>query len=136
MNSLNKFLLLIPEVKQVHWMIVRGVENSAIMLGELELPPSARLKVSRVNASLHNGQLVTLASAPVGTDGALVGTKFDAVGSSDGYLEACMRVRPAPAARVAPAAPADALLRLQFFPTSAAAKTNATPVFLSSGAED
>ena len=70
MNSLNKFLLLIPEVNQVYWMIVRGVENSAIMLGELELPPSARLKVSRVNASLHNGQLVTLASAPAGTDGA------------------------------------------------------------------
>jgi hypothetical protein len=53
---------------------VRGIENSAVTLGELELPPSARLKVHRVNTNLSSGQLVTLAEAPAGTSGALVGT--------------------------------------------------------------
>ena len=62
----------------VYWMIVRGIENSAVMLGEFELPPTARLRVHRVNQSLDNLELVTLAAAPAGTSGALVGTKFDA----------------------------------------------------------
>ena len=52
---------------------VRGIENSAVTLGELELPPSARLKVHRVNTNLSSGELVTLAQAPSGTSGALVG---------------------------------------------------------------
>lgn len=43
------------------------------MLGELELPPSARLKMYRVNTTLSAGELVTLAEAPAGTSGALVG---------------------------------------------------------------
>ena len=43
-----------------------------------------------------------------------MGTKFDAVGHSLTYLEACMR----------------------FFPNAASAAKNATPIFLSSGAED
>jgi hypothetical protein len=98
----------------VYWMIVRGIENSAVTLGELELPPSARLRVHRVNTSLSNGELVTLAKAGPLTSGAIVGTKFDAVGHSDGYLEACMR----------------------FYPDGASAQKNATPIFLSSGTED
>ena len=97
----------------VYWMIVRGIENSAVTLGELELPPSARLKIHRVNTTLSNGELITLAEAPAGTSGALVGTKFDANGHSDGYLEACMR----------------------FYPSAKTAATNSTPIFLSSGCD-
>ena len=48
-------------------MIVRGIENSAVTLGELELPPTARLRVYRVNTTLNNGEMVTLAEAPAGT---------------------------------------------------------------------
>ena len=51
----------------VYWMIVRGIENSAVTLGELELPPTARLRVYRVNTTLNNGEMVTLAEAPAGT---------------------------------------------------------------------
>ena len=98
----------------VYWVIVRGIENSAVVLGELELPPSARLKVHRVNANLSQGELITLADAPAGISGALVGMKFDANGHNDGFLEACMR----------------------FYPSAASAAKNSTPIFLSSGAED
>ena len=98
----------------VYWVIVRGLENSAVTLGELELPPTARLRLHRVNTTLNNGELVTLAAAPAGISGALVGTKFDANGHSDGFLEACMR----------------------FYPNAASAAKNTTPIFLSSGAED
>jgi hypothetical protein len=94
-------------------VVAQGIENSAVTLGELELPPTARLKIHRVNTTLNNGELVTLAAAPAGISGALVGTKFDANGHSDGFLEACMR----------------------FYPTGADAAKNSTPIFLSSGAE-
>ena len=38
--------------------------------------------------------MITLGAAPAGTAGAVVGLKYDVVGKSEGYLEACMRFYP------------------------------------------
>lgn len=70
-------------------MIVRGIENGAITLGEFELPPTARMRVYRVNASLDHLDLVTLASAAAGVSGAIIGTKLDAAGANDGCVRVC-----------------------------------------------
>jgi len=94
----------------VYWMIVRGVESGVVTVGDFELPPTARMRVYRVNTTLDHLELVTLAEAPANRSGAIIGTKFDAAGSSYSYLEACMRL----------------------YPTGDAT----SPLFLSSGAED
>jgi hypothetical protein len=95
-----------------YWFDVRGVEALPIILGELELPPAARLKIHRVsNRSLAHLEMLTIASAPTGTSGAILGTKFDATSSDFTYLEACPR----------------------FYRTAA---TDEPPMYLSSGAED
>jgi hypothetical protein len=91
------------------WFIIRGVEAYPIALGDVTLPPTARLKLHRLNTSTTALQLVTLVDIPSGTAGAVLNLKFDAAGASYGYLEACMR----------------------FFPDQAT-----EPLFLSSGAED
>lgn len=74
-------------------MIVRGVEGLPVVLGDLELPASARLKIHRVDPTvMANLELVTLAEAPAGTSGALLRVNFDAFGPNFGFLEACMRL--------------------------------------------
>eukprot|EP01046_Picozoa_sp_COSAG06_P051782 COSAG06_NODE_8534_length_2137_cov_1.766438_2_plen_269_part_01 len=96
----------------IYWFDIRGVEALPIILGELQLPPTARLKIHRVsNRSLAHLEMLTIADAPAGTSGAILGTKFD--GTSDGFsfLEACPR----------------------FYPT---ANPDEPPIYLSSGAED
>lgn len=95
-----------------YWFDVRGVEALPVILGELELPPSARLKIHRVNnRSLAHLEMVTIATAPAGTSGAILGTKFDGTSDDFTFLEACPR----------------------FYPTSA---SDEPPMYLSSGAED
>jgi hypothetical protein len=91
------------------WFIIRGVESYPIALGDVTLPPTARLKLHRLNTSTTSLQLVTLVDIPAGTAGAVVNLKFDAAGQNMGYLEACMR----------------------YFPDQ-----QTEPLFLSSGAED
>ena len=91
-------------------MIIRGLEAHPVVLGDLTLPPTAKLQIFRVtDKSLDNLELVTLASSPASTSGAFLRVNFDAKGPSFGYLEACMRLV-----------------------TDGAT----TPLFLSSGAED
>jgi hypothetical protein len=98
------------KAQSVYWLIVRGLEAHAVVLGDLVLPKEARLKLYRFPATtVTDKQFVTLANISAGTAGALLQTNFAATGPSYTYLEACMR----------------------FFPDGAA-----EPVFLSSGAED
>jgi hypothetical protein len=54
------------------------VEALPIILGELQLPDTARLKVYRVaNQSLAHLEMLTIAAAASGSSGAILGTKFD-----------------------------------------------------------
>lgn len=64
------------------WFIIRGVEGYPIALGDVTLPPTARLKLHRVNTSTTNLQLVPLVDIPAGTAGAVLNLKFDAAGAS------------------------------------------------------
>ena len=99
--------------QSVYWMIIRGIENYPVVLGDLILPSTAALNIYRTGPTpVQNLELLTLANVTSGSAGALVRVHFDASGPSYGYLEACMR----------------------FFPDDPAATK--TPVFLSSGAED
>eukprot|EP00040_Diaphanoeca_grandis_P021192 m.112903 g.112903 ORF g.112903 m.112903 type:complete len:595 (+) comp28226_c0_seq2:35-1819(+) len=111
-TSIKTTIQAAPSAKAqgVYWMIVRGLESHPVVLGDLTLPPTARLKIYRVDPTeLENFQLVTLANVSSAKSGALLRVNFDAIGPNFGYLEACMRLV-----------------------TDGAT----TPLFLSSGAED
>ena len=51
-----------------------------MVLGDLQLPPTARLRFHRFEAPTTNLELVTLATVPKGTAGALLNVRFDANG--------------------------------------------------------
>lgn len=53
-------------------------ESYPIALGDVDLPPTARLKLHRLNTSTVPLQLVTLVDIPAGTAGAVLNMKFDA----------------------------------------------------------
>lgn len=91
------------------WFIIRGVEALPVVIGDLTLPATARLRLRNFSAHTDPNQLVTLADVPSGTSGAVLNVRFDASAGNYGYLEACMRV----------------------YPDGAQA-----PIFFSSGAED
>lgn len=94
------------------WFIVRGVEDYPVVVGDLELPPQAKIRVHRFTQPTTETELVTLMSVPPGTAGAVLSVRFDAKSEAAnglGYLEACMR---------------------------AMIDGATTPLFLSSGAED
>jgi hypothetical protein len=94
------------------WFDLRGVESMPIVLGELQLPPSAKLRVHRVaNRRLAQLELFTIGEAERGTSGAVLGTLADVVGKGFGFLEGCPR----------------------FY---ASARPDESPIYLSSGAED
>eukprot|EP00935_MAST-01C_sp_MAST-1C-sp1_P001287 g1287.t1 len=87
-----------------------GLWGSPVVLGDLQLPASARLRLHRFENQTEHLDLVTIADVPSGTAGALLNVRFDASNpTSYGYLEACMR---------------------------AMIDGATTPMFLSSGAED
>lgn len=58
-----------------------------MVLGDLQLPSAARLRLYRFNATTKPKQLVTLASVPKGYAGAVLTVKLDA----QGYLAAAGR---------------------------------------------
>eukprot|EP00041_Stephanoeca_diplocostata_P025931 m.691229 g.691229 ORF g.691229 m.691229 type:complete len:578 (-) comp22853_c0_seq5:924-2657(-) len=91
------------------WFIIRGVEDYPVVLGDLQLPPQARLKFHRFQNETKTLDIVTLADVPSGTAGVLVNVRFDAKSGNYHYLEACMR---------------------------ALIDGSTEPLFLSSGAED
>ena len=65
----------------IFWMIVRGIEAFPVVVGDLQLPAAARLRLFRFNGTTQPKQLITLASVPKGMAGAVLNVKFDAAGS-------------------------------------------------------
>lgn len=77
----------------VLWFIIRGLESQPVILGDLELPASARLRViQQTNVLLHSQDFITLANVSADRSGALLRIQFDATGGDYSYLEACMRL--------------------------------------------
>ena len=75
------------------WFIIRGVENYPVILGDLQLPSDARLRLYKnVNASLEPLEFITLADVPAMT-GALFALFFAASNNKKdpSFLEACFR---------------------------------------------
>jgi hypothetical protein len=69
-----------PDGHGTFWMIVRGIESYPVVLGDLQLPAAARLRLFRFDATTKPKQLVTLASVPKGYAGAVLNVKFDGQG--------------------------------------------------------
>lgn len=77
----------------VLWFIIRGLESHPVVLGDLILPASARLRVvQRINVPLHTNDFITLANISSDRSGALLRVQFDATAADYTYLEACMRL--------------------------------------------
>lgn len=74
-------------------MPVPGLENYPVVLGDLSLPPLARLQVIQAtDVQLSPQQLTTLVEVPAGTSGVLLSVKLDSTSKDYNYLEACMRI--------------------------------------------
>ena len=79
--------------QSTYWFIVRGVEGLQISLGEIELPPTARLVQSFINATTFGPRdFIPLADAPAGMDGMLLYTFIDATSADPNYLEGCFHI--------------------------------------------
>ena len=75
------------------WYIIRGVENFPLVLGNLQLPTSTRLRLYKnVNVTLQPLEFITLANV-TNSAGAVFQVTLAANSTSYNYLEACMRVR-------------------------------------------
>ena len=78
-----------PTVKgqSVYWMIIRGIENYPVVLGDLTLPPTAKLSVYRTGPTpIEVLEMRTLANVSTGTAGAIVRVNFDASARSYTYV--------------------------------------------------
>lgn len=65
--------------QSTYWLIIRGVEGLQLSLGEIDLPPTARLVQSYINATTYApDQFINLASASPDMDGMLLYTFIDA----------------------------------------------------------
>ena len=102
--------------QSTYWFIIRGVEGLQVTLGEIELPPTARLVQSFINATTYApDQFIPLASAPATNDGMLLYTFVDATSGDPNYLEVSWRAT----GRCPFCAPARALVQaLSPFPLS------------------
>ena len=79
--------------QSTYWLIIRGVEGLQISLGEIELPPTARLVQSVINATTFAPDaFIPLASAPSANDGMLLYTFIDATSGDPNYLEGCFHI--------------------------------------------
>jgi len=107
-NSIRITATLAYPADNVFWFIVRGLEDMPVILGDLQLPPSARLRLYKnENVTLQPYEYTTLAQNYVG--GALFQVTIAATSTDLNYLEACFR---------------------------AYIDGSDTPIFLSSGTED
>jgi len=97
------------------WYILRGVSNYPVVLGDLVLPPSTRMRLYKTDTTLKPFEFVDLAATESGrkTGGALFQVTLATNSSSPLYLEACFRAY-----------------------IDTAHRTNVMPLFLSSGTED
>ena len=73
------------------WYRVAGAENYPIAVGELSLPPHAKLNIEKLNVTVGIGALVTLANM-TGTGGLLSQVAMY-VSSTHAYQEGCVRAR-------------------------------------------
>ena len=94
------------------FFIIRGIESYPVLLGDLLLPASARLRLHRFSDLTQPLEMVTLMRAPKGTAGALFSVRFDANSSAYGYLEACMRAVIDPPADIRSGSKNDSLVYL------------------------
>ena len=77
----------------VLWFVIRGLESYPVTLGDIVLPPSARLQVvTLTNVSLTPQQLINLTTIPQAYSGALLRVQLDASSTDFNYLEACLRL--------------------------------------------
>ncbi|QEH34151.1 hypothetical protein OJF2_26860 [Aquisphaera giovannonii] len=84
-----------PSVRdpQVFWWIVRGLTDYPVRLGGITLPPSARLKLHRLDkVRAEPLKDVTIADTPA--RGLLYAVTFEAISDNFNYLEACLRAYP------------------------------------------
>jgi len=73
------------------WFIIRGLENLDLVVGDLQLPRDARLKLYKNNnVTITPEQLTTLVNVPQGS-GLLFMVTVQAASSDLNYLEACFR---------------------------------------------
>eukprot|EP00657_Telonema_sp_P-1_P006870 TRINITY_DN26337_c0_g1_i1.p1 TRINITY_DN26337_c0_g1~~TRINITY_DN26337_c0_g1_i1.p1 ORF type:complete len:282 (-),score=81.10 TRINITY_DN26337_c0_g1_i1:146-991(-) len=105
----NVRVTLTSAMSGTFWFIVRGIESYPVLLGDLELPTHARLRVHRVTQLLQPKDFISLVDLPSGTAGAVLSLKLDSSSADYNYLEACVR---------------------------AYIDGSSEPIFLSSGAED
>ena len=76
----------------IFWYIIRGVENYPLVLGDLLLPKTSRLKVyKQTNILLERLKFITLAKVD-NSAGAVFMVTLAANSTDYTYLEACMRV--------------------------------------------
>ena len=74
------------------WYIIRGVENYPLVLGDLLLPKTTRLRLyKQTNVLLKPFEFITLANVS-NSSGAVFMVTLAANSSDYNYLEACMRV--------------------------------------------
>ena len=73
------------------WYIIRGVENYPVVLGDLVLPPNARLKLyKRENVFMQTYEFLNMAHV-TGSAGAVFLVTLDATSSDLTFLEGCFR---------------------------------------------
>jgi hypothetical protein len=86
---------LAPEVRQpqTFWWIVRGVTNYPLHVGEIALPPTARLRLHRkINVPLKPLEEIEVLNT--NRSGLLYCVAFAAKSANFNYLEACLRAYP------------------------------------------
>jgi len=78
---------------QIFWMIIRGVEAGGITLGDVALPPAAKLVQSKIVGTTYApDNFITLAAADKSLDGMLLSTFIDATSADPNYLEGCFHI--------------------------------------------
>jgi len=78
------------QADNVFWFIVRGLENTPVILGDLLLPADTKLKLYKnTNVTVQPYDYTTLATSPKG--GAVFMVTIQAASSDLNFLEACVR---------------------------------------------
>lgn len=83
--------VLIQE-NSVFWISVRGLESHPVIVGDLQLPPKARLRVAKVDPTeIPRLGFVSIGESPPNTQGVFLKLQWDGSGPDFSYLEACLR---------------------------------------------
>jgi len=83
-------ITLEAKVTNLFWYIVRGVENYPVIIGDVQLPSTARLRLQKISkTTFHRYQFITLANSQ--KNGLLFMVSLAANSSSFYYLEGCYR---------------------------------------------